>query len=147
MLIHNDTAKEYDESALQRERDGIPLSNRLEVGPSRPNLLLDVLLVQSERLLEHACELPNLPLETLLVDPSLPRVQQFRRNTLQRGGDREIEGPEVLVLGLGQFARVDGVNDTAGVLKRASKTGSVLATSPAGVDEPAVDLVPGHAVG
>jgi hypothetical protein len=62
------------------------------------------------------------------------------------GRDREIEGSEVLVLGLGEFTGVDGVDDATSELERTPGTGSILATSPTSVDEPAVDLVLGHAL-
>ena len=42
---------------------------------------------------------------------------------------------------------MDGIDDLTSVLERASGTGSVLSTSPAGVNEPAVDLVLRHTVG
>lgn len=119
----------------------------LQMGSSQPDLLLDVLLVKSERLLEHTPEFPDLSLETFLVGPSLPRVQQLRWNALQRSGDGEVEGVESLVLGLGEFTGMDAIDDATSVLEWASGTGSILATGPASVDKPAVDLVLGHTLG
>src|ERR1700753_3461389 len=69
----------------------------LELGSSQLDLRFDVLLVESERLLEHARELPDLLLETFLIGPSLPWVQQLRWNAFQPGGNREVESAEVLV--------------------------------------------------
>ena len=124
-----------------------PKAITLELGSSQLDLRFDVLLVESERLLEHARELPDLFLETFLIVPSLPWVQQLRWNAFQLGGDREVESAEVLVSGLGEFTRVDGVDDPTSVLEWASGPASVLATSPARVDKPAVDLVLSHTLG
>lgn len=131
---------------LKRETGGEE-AIRLEPRTGQPDFLLDVLLIESERLLEHTRELPDLSFEPFLVGPGPLRVQQLRWDALQRGGDRQVEGTKGLVLCLGEFTGVDAIDDSTGELERASGTGSVLAAGPASVDEPAVDLVFGHTVG
>jgi hypothetical protein len=115
-----------------------------ELRPRKLHLLLDVALVQLERLLEHARELPELLLEPVLVLPREARVEDLARHALDRGRDREAEDVKVRELGLGERAVVHGVYDLARVLERAALAVPVLAARPAGVDQPAVDLVRGH---
>lgn len=112
-----------------------------------PHVLGDILFVKCERLLEHASELSDLPLERLLIGPRQTGVQQFPRDTLDSGGYRQTEGAKALEVGLGELTRVDGIDDSARVLEWATLSCAELPAGPASVDEPAVDVVFRHALG
>jgi len=113
---------------------------------SLPNLGLNIRLIQCERLLEHTSEFANLLLECLLVAPCQRWVQQVPWNTLEGNRDLQAERAKRLKLGLGKFSRVNGVDDAAGNIQRAPLSSSKLATGPSSVDQPAVNLVLGHAL-
>jgi len=119
----------------------------LKLGSSQAHLLVDVLLVESERLAEHTSQLAYLLVERLFVLPCQCRVEQLAGNTLDGGRDGETEGAKGLVLCVEELARVHGIDEAASVLERATLADTVLATSPASVDEPARDVVLGHALG
>ena len=108
---------------------------------SKPDILRNVLLIERERLLEHARKLPDLPLESLLIGPRHTGVQQFPRDALNRGGYRQPKRPEALVVRLGKLAGVDGVDDGTRVFERAPLACAEFPACPARVDEPAVDFV------
>lgn len=119
-------------------------------GTREENLLIDLLLEDGEGLVEHGGELADLLGEGVLVLPGLARVKHLGGDALDLGGDREVEGGEVLVVGLGEGgegAVVDGVDDGTSVLERAARAGAELAADPAGVDEPAGGLGGAHALG
>jgi hypothetical protein len=116
-------------------------SSCLDGRASKLDLLLHIVLIQRKRLAEHACELADLALERLAVLPRLAGVQDLGGHVLARSGNREAKDVKGGVLGLCERAVMDGVDDRAGVLERAAPAVAILAASPAGVDEPAVDLV------
>ena len=113
---------------------------------SEPDALGDILFVQRKRLLEHASELPNLPLERLLIRPRETRIQKLPRNTLDGGRYRQAKGTKGLEASLGELTRMDSVDDGTGVFEWATLARAELASGPAGVNEPAVDLVFRHAL-
>src|ERR1700691_2742981 len=96
-----------------RQQKAYTLIRLCNTRASKPDILGNVLFIKCERLLEHASELPNLPLECLLVWPRQAGVQQLPRDALDTGGYRQTKGAEVLEVGFGKFARVDSVDDGA----------------------------------
>lgn len=136
----------YDESHLYLSLHKLERHPRrlMKLRTSEPNLLVHILFIQCKRLLEHPTKLLQLLLERLLVGPRQRRVQKLPRDTLKRSRYREVEDAKVLKLSLGELARVDSVDDAARVLERAAFAIAIFATSPASVDEPAIDLVLGH---
>lgn len=119
-------------------------SSDLDRRTSSANLLVDILLVESKGLGEHASQLPHLLVERLLVRPGQRGVEYFTRDALDMGGNGEVEGAKGLVLCLEELARVDGVDDAAGVLEWATLANTILATSPTSVDEPTGNIMLGH---
>lgn len=124
-----------------------PTNSSLNLWPSQPHLLLHILLIQRKRLNKHPRQLLHLLLERRPIGPRKTRVQQLAWDALEGGRDGQVEGLEGLEVGFGELAGVDGVDDGAGVFEGATFAGAVLAAGPAGVDEPAVDVVLGHALG
>ena len=113
----------------------------------QPNLVVHVLLVQMEGLLEHTSKFSKLLLESLLVGPCQAGVKKFSRDTLQGGWYLQVEGCKMLKLGFGELTRVYSVDNATSELKRAALAAAEFAASPTGVNEPAVNLVFGHAFG
>jgi len=114
------------------------------------NLFIDILLKDGEGAVEHAGKLLNLFVERVLVGPSLPGVQDVARNVVDLGGDVKTEDAESVVVVIGESSEravVDGVDDGASVLQRATRTRAVLATNPTGIDEPAVGIACTHPLG
>jgi hypothetical protein len=103
--------------------------------------------IRQERLVEHGTELPDLARERILVFPGQARVEDVAGDALNVCRDAEVEDVKVFVLGLEEFARVDGVDDAAGVLECAALACAILATGPASVDEPAGSVGGLHALG
>jgi hypothetical protein len=104
--------------------------------------LVGVLL---EVLVEELAKLGDLLLEVRGTSPALGRVEELVGNARAGLGDREVEGLVDLVLLVGELAGVDGVEDGASVLERA--TLAVVfdtSTGPAGVEEPGVGVVRGN---
>lgn len=118
-----------------------------ELGSGISDLHVYVLLVLRKRPSEHAREFAELALERVRVLPCQTRVEDLAGDALDRGGDTQVEDGEVLELGPGKRAIVHGVDDGTGVPERAALAHAVLAARPTGVDEPAVDIVRGHARG
>ena len=87
-------------------------------------------------------------MESALVLPCEPGVENLPGYALDVLRDREIEDVKVFVLGrgVGQLARVDCVDDAARVLEWAASARAVLAARPAGVDQPAVGVGRGHSL-
>jgi len=85
LRVHNGSIQPLGVDGSAVDRGGNPLSTTiervgeetkggggiLELGSGQPDFLLDLLLIESERLLD-------LPLESFLVGPSLPRVQRLQ---------------------------------------------------------------------
>jgi len=119
----------------------------LDLRSCHPDLLVHVALVQGKGALEHDSQLANFLVESSFVSPGQRGVEEFTGNTLERSGYLEAESAEVLVLGLGEFTRVNSVDDATGILKGAALACTKLAAGPASVDQPAVNVVLGHALG
>lgn len=129
------------------EASGQEKKEVLELRSTHPNRLLNIILIRAEGLLEHSSKLHNLALERALVLPRESGVEDFPGDTFDALRNREVEHVKVFVLGrrVGQFARMDRVDDTACVLERAASPRTVLASRPARVDQPAVGVGRGHA--
>ena len=117
----------------------------LALGRSGQDLGGGLVRVLLEVLVEELAELGDLLLEVGGTGPALGGVEELVGNTRAGLGDGEIEGLVDLVLLVGELAGVDGVEDGASVLKRATLA-IVLDTStgPAGVEEPGVGVVRGN---
>lgn len=115
----------------------------LNLGRSVDSLLRRLALVLLEVLLEEPRELVDLLVELVLAGgPRLLGVEQLRGDARARLGHLEVEGVVVLVLRLGEVARVDRVEDGARVLEWAPlAAGRRAGADPAGVEEPRVGLV------
>ncbi len=118
-------------------------SRVLDDGTGLDDVLGSLALVLGEVLAEELAQLDNLGLEAVVAgSPCLLGVEHVVGDAGAGGGDLEVEDVIVLVLDLGELARVDGVVDGAGVLE-----GAALATlgeagaDPAGVEQPGVGLV------
>lgn len=114
----------------------------LHLGTGLDDLRSGLILVLLEVLTEQLAKLRNLTLEVGRTSPALGGVEELVGNVRAGLGDLEVEGLVGLVLGLGEVATVDGVEDGAGVLERAAlAAGGGAGTDPAGVQEPGVGLV------
>lgn len=103
--------------------------------------------VLGEVLVEELGELVDLVREAGCGGPAVLGVEQLGGNARAALGDVEVEDVVGLVIGLGELAVVDGVEDGTGVLQRATLTASGgTSTNPAGVEEPGVSLVLGDLV-
>ena len=120
---------------------------KLHCRSSHPNLVVHVLLVQMEGLLEHTSKFSNLLLESLLVGPSQAGVKKFSRDTIQGGWYLQIENCKMLELSFGELTRVYSVDNATSEFKRAALAASEFTASPTSVNEPAVNVVFGHAFG
>jgi len=123
----------------------------LDLRARKAHLLVDAALVHRERLVEHLRELAHLARERLLLGPRAGRVEDARGHAVDGRRDLQPERLEALVLclfGVRELAGVDRVDDAARVLEWAALAGggAELAADPARVDEPAVDIVLGHAL-
>lgn len=106
-----------------------------DIGSSLVGVLLEVLVEQDSKL-------GDLVLEGSGGGPALLGVEELAGDTGAGSGDGQVEGSVGLVLGLGELAVVDGVQDGTGVLERATLAASGgTGANPAGVQEPGVDLV------
>lgn len=106
--------------------------------------LISVLL---EVLVEELGELVDLIGEAGCGGPAILRVEQLIGHARAALGDVEVENVVGLVLGLGELAVVDGIENGTRVLQRATLTASGGAsTNPTGVEEPGVSLVLGNLV-
>jgi len=117
-------------------------TDALTLGRSGQNLGSGLVRVLLEVLVEELAKLGNLLLEVRGTGPALGGVEELVGNTGAGLGDREVEGLVDLVLLVGKLTGVDGVEDGASVLERATLA-VVLDTStgPAGVEEPGVGVV------
>ena len=111
------------------------------------NLLIHILLIQRKRLLEHTTQLLQLLLERFLVCPCQRGVQQLSWDALEVGRDRKAKDGERLILCLGELTGMHGVDDAASEPEGAALALAEFTASPAGVDEPAVNLVLRHTFG
>jgi hypothetical protein len=121
-----------------------PRTGILTLGRSGQDLRGGLVRVLLEVLVEELTKLGDLLLEVGGSSPALGRVEKLVRNTRAGLGDGEVEGLVDLVLLIGELAGVDGVEDGASVLKRATLA-VVLdsSTGPAGVKKPGVGVVRG----
>lgn len=123
-------------------------SDPLNLGSSGKDIRGGLVRVLLEVLVEETSKLGDLFLEGGGGGPALLGVEELAGDTGTRGGDGQVEGSVGLVLGLGELAVVDGVQDGAGVLERATlATGGGASADPSGVEEPGVDLVLLHLLG
>jgi hypothetical protein len=98
-----------------------------------------------EVLVEELAKLGDLLFEVRGTGPALSGIEELIGNARAGLGDREVEGLVDLVLLVGELARVDGVEDGAGVLERATLAVVLdTGTGPAGVEEPGVGVVRGN---
>jgi hypothetical protein len=119
-------------------------TDALALGRSGQDLGSGLVRVLLEVLVEELAKLGDLLLEVRSTSPALGGVEKLIGNARAGLGDREVEGLVDLVLLVGKLAGVDGVEDGASVLERATLA-VVLDTStgPAGVEEPGVGVVRG----
>lgn len=116
--------------------------NPLNLGSSGEDIGSSLVGVLLEVLVEEDSKLGDLVLEGSGGGPALLGVEELAGDTGAGGGDGQVEGSVGLVLGLGELAVVDGVQDGTGVLERATLAASGgTGADPAGVQEPGVDLV------
>jgi len=95
-----------------------------------------------EVLVEELAKLGDLLLEVGGTGPALGGVEKLVGNARAGLGDGEVEGLVDLVLLVGELAGVDGVEDGASVLERATLAVVLdTGTGPAGVEEPGVGVV------
>ena len=120
-------------------------ADALALGRSGQDLRSGLVRVLLEVLVEELAELGDLLLEVRGTGPALGGVEELVWNTRAGLGDRKVKGLVDLVLLVGELAGVDGVEDGASVLERATLA-VVLDTStgPAGVEEPGVGVVRGN---
>ena len=120
-------------------------TRRLALGCGLEDLRSSLARVLLEVLVEELTKLGDLALEVGSAGPALGRVEELVGHAGASLGDGEVEGLVDLVLLVGELARVDGVEDGASVLERATLA-VVLDTStgPAGVEEPGVGVVRGN---
>ena len=88
------------------------------------NFRCRLILVLLEVLHEQLAKLLHLAPEVCRTVPALGRVEQLIGDVGAGLGDREAEGVVGFVLDLGELARVDGVENGASVLERASLAAS-----------------------
>lgn len=135
--------KWFEKSKFRSQQASCSLFPTLHHRPSLDNVLSGFAGVLLEVLDEQAAELSDLLVEALVASgPSLLRVEKLTGDAGAGGGDLEVEDVVVLVLDLGKLATMDGVEDGAGVLERASlaalrETGA----DPSGVEQPGVGIV------
>lgn len=117
----------------------VPLDN----GAGLDDVLGGLALVLGEVLAEELTQLDNLGVEAVLAScPSLGGVEELGGDVGAGLGDLEVEDIVVLVLDIGELARVNGVEDGTGVLEGASLAAlSETGTNPTGVEEPGVGVV------
>lgn len=116
--------------------------NPLNLGSSGEDIGSSLVGVLLEVLVEEDSKLGDLVLEGSGGGPALLGVEELAGDTGAGGGDGQVEGSVGLVLGLGELAVVDGVQNGTGVLERATLAASGgTGANPAGVQEPGVDLV------
>jgi hypothetical protein len=118
----------------------------LQLWSSESHLLIHVILIQRERLLEHASKLADLALERGAVRPRERRVEKFARDALDSGGDLQAERLKRLELRVSELARVHRIDDAPRHCEWATLASAVSAAGPASVDQPAVDFVLIHAL-
>jgi hypothetical protein len=129
-----------------KRRYRLKKTDSLKLWSSEPYLLIHVTLVQRKRLLKHATKLADLAFERSAVWPRERRVEEFARDTLNRGRDLQAERLKRLVLRILELARVHRIDDAPRHRERATLARAVSAAGPASVDQPAVDFVPVHTI-
>lgn len=106
------------------------------------DLLGGLARVLLEVLVEEGTELLDLALEVGGAGPALGGVEQLVGDVGAGLGHRQVEGVVDLVLDVCELAAVDGVENGASVLERATLAASGgTGSDPAGVEEPCVGLV------
>ena len=106
------------------------------------NLLGSLILVLLEVLHEQGTQLLDLALEIRSAVPALRGVEQLVRDIGAGLWHRQVEGVVNLVLDVCKLAGVNGVQDRASVLERATLSSCGRAgTDPTGVEEPCVRTV------
>ena len=114
----------------------------LNLGSGSQDVRGGLVRVLLEVLVEQVTQLGDLILEGGGAGPAVLGVEQGLGDTGAGLGDGQVEGVVGLVLDSGEVAAVDGVQDGAGVLERATlATGGGAGADPTGVEEPGVGLV------
>ncbi|KAL2286875.1 hypothetical protein FJTKL_06400 [Diaporthe vaccinii] len=134
--------KKYEQVEVQKK----PESSRrriLDHGSGLDDVLGSLRLILLEVLVEELAELGDLLREAISTgSPCLSWVEQLRRNVGAGLRHLEVENVVVLILNLGELARVDGIKDGTSVLQRATlATLEGTSTNPAGVEQPGVGVV------
>jgi len=112
-------------------------AGRDDLGGSFIRVLLVVFVEQLSKLGDFSGEVS-------LAGPRLGGVEKIVWDAGARLGDLKVEDAVVLVLGLSELTRVDGVEDGTSVLQRATlATGGGTGTDPTGVEQPSVGIVGG----
>lgn len=124
------------------EGPGRESQHLLSLGGSGQDLGGSLVGVLLEVLVEELAELVDLLGEGGGGGPALLGVEELVGDTGAGLGDGQVEDSVGLVLGLGELAGVDGVQNGTGVLERATlAAGGGTGTDPTGVEEPGVGLV------
>ena len=116
--------------------------NLLRLRPSRNHIRRRLVSVLDEVLVEQVRQLVDLVVERRRRGPALLGVEQIVGHVAAVLGHVQVEDRVHLVLGVGELAVVDGVQDGARVLERAAlAAGGGASADPAGVEQPSVGLV------
>lgn len=112
------------------------------LGSGSENLGGGLVGVLLEVFVEECAELVDLILEGGGGGPAVLGVEELVGDTGAGSGDGQVEDVVGLVLGIGELAAVDGVQDGTSVLERATlAAGGGTGTDPTGVEQPGVGLV------
>lgn len=134
--------KEIEEKKKKRNTKGKTTNLPLHHRAGSNHFFCCLVRVLGEVVVEQLAKLVDLILEAGRRRPAVLGVEQLGRHTSAVLGDVQVEGVVHLVVGVGQLAVVDGVQDGTGVLERATLTTSGgTSTNPSGVEEPCVGLV------
>lgn len=119
------------------------VENRLDDRAGLDDIFCRLALVLLEILDEELAKLQNLLVEALSTGgPGSRRVEQLRGHTRAGLGNLKVEDTVVLVLDLGEFARVHSIKDGTSVLQGATlATLGSTGTNPTGVEQPGVGRV------
>lgn len=121
---------------------GLVLRAAAYVRAGLEHLRRGLILVLLEVLHEQLAELLDFALEVGGAVPRLGRVEELVGHVGTRLGHGEAECVVGLEFDLCELTRVDGIEDSAGVLERATfAAGGSSSTDPAGVEQPGVGLV------
>lgn len=136
------TSRHYHQNLAHDEKKAQP-STLIRFRAGSDDVRSRLIRVLLEVLVEQNTKFGDLSLEAVVTSgPRVPWVKELRRHVGAGLGHRQVEGVVDLVLDVLELARVDGVEDGAGVFERAAlAAGGGTGTDPAGVEEPGVGLV------